>query len=133
MSETQILAVARRTAGTSDQGWPFLLDDGRVTWNEAPLELGGTGFSKAIAACLQAPKIDVSRMPDPGDGMVGDPDNGPFLTPEDGRISLDIGCTRILTEKLAGTGNASLIVDSADLATHLIDEGLPDWQVEVWR
>ncbi len=131
VAETQILAVAHRTGETSDEGRPFHMVEGSVTWGDEPLPLLGTGLAEAVAARMGGKVLEASRVPDPGDGFVGDPENGPFYDAEYGRIALDIGCTRILGNQLIGHGGAWLIVRSAEQADYLVGEGLPSWQVEV--
>ncbi len=131
VAETQILAVAERTGETVDEGWPFRLASDTVEWADAPLALSGTGLSRAVAARMRGPVVDPARVPDPGDRLAGDPENGPFHPPEYGRVSLDIGCTRVLGDQLGDDGEVFLIVESCDRADYLIREGLPLWQVEV--
>lgn len=131
VAETQILAVAHRSGTTSDQGWPFKLVDGSVAWGDQPLPLSGTGLAESVAARMDGTVLDASRVPDPGDGFAGDPENGPFYAAEYGRVALDIGCTRILGNQLNGHGEAFLIAGSVEQADYLVGEGLPNWQVEV--
>lgn len=134
VSEAQIVAVAFRTGETAEAAWPFrLVDNSVVSWGDQPLPLSGIGLAGALAGRLEGPVMDPSRVPDPGDGFAGDPENGPFYAPEYGRVALDIGCTRVLGNQLLGRGEACLIVESDERADYLVSEGLPSWQVEVNR
>lgn len=131
VSETQILAVALRSGATINEACPFELSDGTLTWGAAPLDLSRTGLAEAVAGQLKAPAVDPARVPDPGDGFAGDPENGPFYEAGYGRIVLDVGCTRILAGELLGHGEACLVVTSRERADYLIGEGLHSWQVEL--
>lgn len=132
VSETQILAMALRSGETADEVWPFRLGESSVTWGDAPLSLSSTGLAQALNNRMQGPVIDDSRVPDPGDGLRGDPDNGPFYSREYGRVALDIGITRVLANELAANGSANLIVESDERAEYLVGEGLQSWNVEVF-
>ncbi len=125
VSEAQIVAVTFRTGETAEAVWPFRVADGVVAWGEQPLPLSGTGLAGALAGRLEGPVMDPARVPDPGDGFAGDPENGPFYAPEYGRVALDIGCTRILGNQLLGRGEACLIVESDDQAGRLPDQRGP--------
>ena len=133
VSEVQITTLAVRGGTTSDEAWPFRLDSALLSWGQEPLGITLSGVDRVLTACLEAPLMDPARVPDPGDHFAGDAQNGPFYELDYGRVTLDIGCTRILANQLLGRGGASLIVDSEERAEYLISEGLSSWQVEVWR
>lgn len=105
-------ADRRRDVRTGHRGGGVAIPGRRgvVAWGEQPLPLSGTGLAGALAGRLEGPVMDPARVPDPGDGFAGDPENGPFYAPEYGRVALDIGCTRILGNQLLGRGEACLIV-----------------------
>lgn len=131
VSESQFLAIALRTGETAHEGWRFRLVGDRVAWADAPQTLSRTGLADALAARIVKPIVDASRVPVPGEGFVGDAENGPFYDLERGRQALDIGCTRILGNQLLGRGEARLLVDDEAGARTLISAGLSSWQVDV--
>lgn len=131
VSETQIIAVALRDGATSEEAQSFRVNGDTVTWGSEPSALGGTGIAGQLSRQLDGPVMDSARVPNPGEGFVGDPVNGPFYDPDYGRIALDIGCTRVFGNQLLGRGEACLILDSEEQAEHFVREGLPSWQVEL--
>lgn len=131
VAEAQILSLAGRNGATSEEGWPFRLTDASVEWADRPLTSLRVGIAATLAGRFSAPVADASRVPDPGDGFVGDADNGPFYDPEYGRVVLDIGAARVLGRQTPDGCEVVLIAETRERAEELIAEGLPSWQVEV--
>lgn len=131
VSEVQVFVVAGRDGSAAHSVTPFDVVDGSITWAD-PLEQGRSpGLDDVLATFLSAPPVDPARVPS-GENLSPDPGNGQFHDAAYGRVSLDIGATRILGRQLEGQGEALLLVGSESRAQYLIGEGLPSWQVEVW-
>lgn len=132
VSEVAITTIAARDGSTHVEGWSFRKGDDSVVWGETQMSVESGRLAERLVTQFRGPVMDSTRVPDPGDGFVGDPDNGPFYDPEAGRVAIDIGCSRMLGNQLRDHGDAFLVVDSDQQAQRLISEGLPKWQVEVW-
>ncbi len=93
---------------------------------------GGLHFGEAqrVGDCpgwlLQAmtiPPADPARVPDPGDTFTYHPD-GPFYSPEKGRVALDVGVSRFITRALLERRGAACVYTSAPYAETLRSEGI---------
>lgn len=131
VTETQICVIAARSGETADDVSSFRVADGVVEWDAVPLDGVRTGLGDALAARLRRPAVDAARVADPGGKLAGDQENGPFYDAEYGRIALDVGCTRILSNQLAEDGDVVYVVESAERAEFYVGEGLPQWLIEV--
>lgn len=131
VTEAVITVIGDRGGASTGECWPFHLAGELVKWAETALPFDSQPLGDILATRLKRTILDPTRVPDPGDGFTGDAENGPFLTPERGRISLDIGCALMLGRRLEG-GQLNLVAPSEEESATLISAGLPSWQVEVW-
>ncbi|MBX3089881.1 MAG: hypothetical protein KF772_04780 [Cryobacterium sp.] len=129
--EVMIFEIGTRSGEAYREVIPFVALAEEVFWEETmTTSTDEGGLAGALIEALKKDPVDVSRVPDPGDGFAGDPVNGPFYEPERGRVVLDVGVTRSIGSRL-DPGTAKFVVSSESQAQYLIDEGLPDWQVEL--
>lgn len=130
VTETILISVGGRDGDTVDQAVPFRPTSDSIEWAAEPTQINSP-IGGLLVKQLEHPAVDAARVPDPGDGFAGDPENGPFYDAAVGRQVLDIGFTRTVGRELFPDGMAMLLVATDAEAEALIDDGLPSWQVEV--
>lgn len=132
VAEALMVLVGFRDQRIAQQSWAYQVVDDSVVWDGPFGEVSAGGLADRVARTLaDSTVLDPSRVPDPGDGFSGDQVNGPFYDPAYGRVVLDIGCTRVLSNQLGSDGNVALLASSVERADYLVSEGLPTWLVEI--
>ncbi|WP_156762101.1 hypothetical protein [Microbacterium karelineae] len=131
VAEAQILAMADRMGAIAEEAWPFRAVRGSVVWGAEPLAFSATGLTDVIAGHMIGPVVDATRVPDPGEGFIGDSERGPFYDRDRGRVVLDVGCTHMLEHEMGGHGQVIIFAASAAHRDRLLREGLALWQVEM--
>lgn len=131
VTEAAIIAYASRDQALAHEVWDFTIDGDAVRWGGEPLSVNVGGLAERLALELERPAADPARVPDPGEGMVGDAVDGPFYSSDRGRMSLDIGCIRALGNRMP-EGDVVLVLPSREDADRMIVEGLPSWHAEVY-
>lgn len=136
ITECQLVSLVTREMRAATTAHAFKLQDKTVVWTEEIQSLGGgVGVEKALAGALSQPAIDVSQVPDPGDRVVA-PVGAPLLSPERGRLSIDIGMTRLLDARFGDevqNGGALLILPDQETAERYGHEGLMAWQQLIYQ
>jgi len=89
----------------------------------------GVGPERILQEALAKPAADPAKVPDP-DGDMRARSGSPLLPVEAGRVSLDIGCTRVLDGRLR-RGSAVFVPRDTIEADQLRSEGLMAWQVRM--
>ncbi len=128
VSDVLVVAYVGRDGSIHTSAQNFAKVDGVVTWDSENEQPGGVGAEPILQQALEQPALDAAQVPDPGDSFVA-PEGAPMLSAEDGRLMLDIGCTRIVDGRLPENSRAAFVARDEDEARVLVQQGLMDWQV----
>ncbi|MEQ7845785.1 hypothetical protein [Nocardioides kribbensis] len=135
VTECQIVSVVTREMEGAASVRPFVLGD-PLTWSDTHQSAGRVGVEQSLARALSRPAADHTAVPDPGDRFVA-PEGAPAMTPENGRLALDVGGTRSLDAMLRqsdkGHGGAAFVVPSAEAVAGYASQGLMEWQIVVYE
>ena len=133
VSECLVVEFLGRDGSHAGMALPFTMGAEGIEWTATSRPTGGAGLAQALGRGFQAPVADPGQVPDSGDRIVAAPD-APLLPPEQGRLVLDVGLTRILDRRFmleVPSGSASLVVPDEAAAQRYRDQGLEYWQVLV--
>ena len=123
-----VIVVSVVRDGTRTTAYTLEECDGELRWDADAYAPGPVGVEPVLERALQQPAADPATVRDPGDAMVAAAD-APFLSPERGRLTLDIGCTRVIDRQLGEQGRAALIAEDDAAEALYRSEGLDPWQV----
>ncbi|WP_156432626.1 hypothetical protein [Mycobacterium sp. M26] len=131
VEEIVVVAIVGRAGESCTTTYSITAVEDGLSWDSERFGSRPVGVESYLQQALAAPPLDSAEVRDPGADFVAS-DDAPFLTPEAGRLSLDIGCTRIIDRRLE-YGVAALIAHDDREAATFASEGLMDWQVLRYR
>lgn len=107
----------------------YKIVDGECQWTGEESRFTARMTIPALANAMLGSRMDPSQVRDPGTQFVAPPD-APFMSPEQGRLTLDIGMTRHIETKFLQHGvSMVLFAHSNSQRERWVGEGLPDWQI----
>lgn len=127
VEEIVVVAIAGRAGASRTTTYSVTAADDGLSWDSERFGHRPVGVESHLERALMAPPLDAAEVRDPGAEFMAS-DDAPFLTPEAGRLTLDIGCTRIIDRRLEQGVAAMIALDDHEAATFTA-EGLMDWQV----